>query len=66
MIERREHLGFALEARESFGIARHQLRQHLDGDLSFQLRVGSPIHFAHPAGSNRGEDFIRTESGTGG
>ena len=51
MVQRGEDFGFALEPREALGIRREALRQDLDRDLAFQLRVGGAIHLAHAAGA---------------
>ena len=42
------------------------LRQNLDRDVAIEVRVARPIHFAHAAGSEGGDDFVRTEAGAGG
>ena len=65
MIERREHFGFALEAREAIRISGDRRGQHLDCDLAFQLRVGGPIHLAHAAHADLCGDFVDAESGAG-
>ena len=39
MIERREHLRFPLQAGESIGIVGEVIRQHLQRDISQELRV---------------------------
>ena len=33
--------------------------------VAIQLRVPGTKHFAHPAGTEAGNDFVRAESGTG-
>jgi hypothetical protein len=38
-------------------------RQDLDGDVASKLRVVGPIDLAHPTRAERGNYFIRTESG---
>jgi hypothetical protein len=43
VVQRGEHFGFALKAREAIGIACHRGRQHLDCNLTLQIRVGGPI-----------------------
>ena len=65
MIERREDFRFALEAGEPLGIRRDRGRQDLDGDLALQLRVGRPIHLAHPACADLGGDFVGAEARAG-
>ena len=44
MIQRRENLSFALESAETVRVARELIRQDLDRDLAFELRVprGTP------------------------
>jgi hypothetical protein len=37
MVERRQHFGFALKAREPFGITGDRRWQHLQRDLAFRL-----------------------------
>ena len=65
MIQRREDFGFALKAREPIAIGRERRRQDLDRDLALQLRVGRPIHLAHPAFADLGGDFVDAEAGAG-
>src|SRR5262245_44353740 len=36
-------------------------RKKLDGDISFQSRVASPIDFAHPAASNQRADLVNAD-----
>ena len=62
MIQRRERLRFALEARQTVRISRDGLGQHLDGDLPRQVGVRRPIHLAHAAHANLGGDFVRAEA----
>jgi hypothetical protein len=63
MIERRQCLGFALEARQPIGIAREGVGQHLDRDPPTKIGVESAIHLAHAARANCRLDFVRTKSG---
>ena len=60
MIQRSEHLRFALEARHARGIARKCFRQDLQRHLTIQLRVAGTIHFTHPARAKGREDFVRS------
>ena len=66
MIERREHFGFALEARQPLAVGGHCGRQHLDRDLTLQPSVERAIHLAHSAGAERRDDFIGPEPCSGG
>ena len=63
MTQRGEDFGFALEAGEPLDIRRQGLRQHLDRDGAFQLRVRRAIHLAHPAHADQRGDFVRAEAG---
>src|SRR6266850_6118072 len=65
MIQRREQMGLALEAREPLRIGGKQLGQDLDGDVAPELRVARTIHFAHAARAESGQDFVRAEEGAG-
>ena len=62
MIQRREHLGFALEPREPIGIAHEGLGQHLDRDIAIQPRIARAIHLAHTARAEQRQDFICAET----
>jgi hypothetical protein len=64
MIQRREHLGFALEPGKPFRVLRDRVRKHLDCHLAIELGVFGPIDLAHPACTERREDLLRTESGS--
>ena len=55
MIQRRDGAGFALETLAELGLG------NLDGDDAIKARVAGLIHFAHPAGAERGKDFVRAE-----
>ena len=63
MIQRRQRLGFALEARQPLGIVREGVGQDLDRDLPTQVGVGGAIHLAHAAHADLGSDLIRAEAG---
>jgi hypothetical protein len=43
MVQRRERLRLALEPGATIGIVRESLRQHLDGNLPFERRVGRTV-----------------------
>ena len=53
MVQRREDFGFALEPGEPVWIARHRSRQHFEGDLALQVRVGGSVDFAIPPTPSR-------------
>ena len=58
MIERRQDLGFALEARHALGILREAGGQHLDGHVAPELGIGGAIHLAHAALAELGGDAV--------
>ena len=66
MVQRREHLGFALEARQPIRRRARSLGQDLDRDVAIQLRVARPEDLAHAAFADAGDNFVDTETGTGG
>jgi len=49
---------FALEPLLRTRFCDETRRQNLDGDVSFETRVGRPVNLAHPAGAQRCPDFI--------
>ena len=62
MIERREHLRLALESRDAIGIGGEEFGQNLDRDVAVQPRIARPIHLAHAACAEGGNDLVRAES----
>ena len=62
--ERREHLGFALEAREAIGIESENLRENLERHVAIQLGVARAIDFPHAARANQSDDFVGTQFGS--
>ena len=66
MVQRREDLRLALEAREALRIAsRTTSGRTLIATSRFELRVARAIDLAHPAGAERAEDFVRAEASAG-
>jgi hypothetical protein len=65
MIQRREHLGFAMESRKPIRVPREKRRQRLDGDVARELRIPRAIHLAHPTAADERHDFVRTEPDAG-
>ncbi len=62
MIERGQHLRFALEARHAFGVLREGRRQNFDGDVAIQFGIACTIDLAHPARADGCEDFVGSEA----
>ena len=66
VIERGKDFRFALEAGDAIRIRREQFGQDLQRYVASELRVPSTIDFAHPAGAEGGEDFVRADARTNG
>ena len=64
MVQRRQHLRLALEARHAALIIGERGRKDLDSDIAVQPRISRAIHFAHPARTQRADDLIRAETGS--
>src|SRR4026209_880144 len=62
MIQRREHLRLAPEARHALLIMGERLRQDFDSDVTAEHRVMRPIHLAHAARADGREDLVRSET----
>ena len=63
MVERREQVGFPREARQPLGIAREELGENLERDVSRQFAVARTIHLAHAAGADQRDDLEGAEAG---
>ncbi len=64
--QRGDRTRFPFEARERVRVGRHGRRDDLDRDVPLQPRVPRAIDLAHATGADGGEDFVWTESGSGG
>jgi hypothetical protein len=64
VVQRSEHFGFALKSRKALPVLSNRLRQDLEGDRSFEIRVGRSIDLAHAARADCRLDLVRTKSGT--
>ena len=65
MIQRGEHLGFALEPCQAVGVVRERLRQDLDRDVTIQLGVACAVDLTHSTLADRGDDFVDAEARAG-
>jgi len=65
VVERREDLGFSLEAGQPIGICRNCCWQHLKRNLALQVRVGRAVDLAHPAFAEERGHSIGAETGAG-
>ena len=61
MIQRGQHLRFALEARHVLLVIREGRGQHLDGDVAIELGVVRAVHLAHAAGAEGCHDLVGPE-----
>ena len=62
MIELRDRLGLALEARPQLRVVRELRRQDLDGHAAVEASVVRAPDLAHAAGAERREDLVRPEA----
>ena len=65
MVEGREHFGFALKARQAIRIASHRGGQHLNRNLTFQIRVDGLVHLAHATDAYLRGDLVEPDSRAG-
>ena len=65
MIERRQELGFALEAGHALGIAGEGLGQDLQRDVAIEASVAGAVDFAHAAGAEERDDLVGADLGAG-
>ena len=49
MVQRREHLRLAPEARQPLGVVGHVGQQYLQRDVAIQLRIARAVHRVHAA-----------------
>ena len=57
MRQRRERPGFPVEALDELGILGQIVRQHLDGDVAFELRLSRAVNGAHSAAADPFDDL---------
>src|ERR1700730_15194323 len=62
MVERREHLCFALESRQPIRVGRKDVGKELDGNVAIELDVARAVDLAHAACAQRRQDFVRSEA----
>jgi hypothetical protein len=65
VVQQRQRARLAIEAREAFGILCHRCGQHFERHLPTESDVGRPVHLAHAARAQSGEDFVDTETAAG-
>ncbi len=64
MIQRRDHLGFPLEASQPVGVGRERL-EHLERHVPVERGVAGLPDFTHAAFADEGNDFVDTELAAG-
>jgi hypothetical protein len=65
VIQRSQDFCFALEAGQPFGVRGQRRRQDFNGDIAFQVWIGSSVHLTHAAGTDLGGDLIPAEARAG-
>src|SRR5215470_5851866 len=65
MIQRSQHLRFALKASQPLGIVRKRFGENLDRYITPEFCVVGLADFAHAAGANLREEFVRAETCAG-
>ena len=63
MVERGQHAGFALEARQALGVAREFRGQDLQGYLALEFGVGGAVHLAHAALPEQSNHLVMFQPG---
>ena len=58
VIQRRQYLRLALEARETVLITREDVGEDFERHVAIQLGIARAIHFAHTARAERGKDLV--------
>jgi hypothetical protein len=61
VVELCQRLRLAAKTPQPFGIVRHLGGQNFEGYITAEFGIGSAIHLAHAASTERRLDFIRTE-----
>ncbi len=62
MVQRREHVSLASEAREPIGIESHGGGQDLQRDIAIELRIARAIDLTHAAGPDCADDLVRANA----
>ncbi len=62
VLELREGESFLVKARPRRLVRKERRREHLDRDLALKPRVARPVDLPHPAGAERAQDFVRSQT----
>ena len=65
VVQAGDGLRFALEPLVGNAAVGPAREEQLDRDFAIQARVFGEVHLAHATGSERGDDFVRTQASTG-
>ena len=65
MIERGQHLRFALEPGQPLRVVDEGVGEDLQRDITVELRVPGFVDLPHAARADGGEDFVGAEGGAG-
>ena len=65
VIHLREEFRLSLETFQAFLVSRELLGKNFDGNVAFELRVPRPVDFSHAARTDRLDDFVMRELGSG-
>ena len=65
MVQRCEHLRFALESRDAIRITDERGGEDLNRDVAIEFRIARAVDLAHAAGADGGDDFISAKARTG-
>ena len=63
VVEAGDGARLVFESRQAFGVRGHVGRQHLERDVTTEAAIARPVHLAHAARAERGDDLVATESG---
>ena len=65
MVEAGHGARLVFETCQAFGVRGHAGRQHLERDVTSEPAIARPVHLAHAARAERGDDLVFTEPRSG-
>jgi hypothetical protein len=65
MVQRGDRTRLSLEASSRIGVAGDFTREDFDGNRAVETSIAGLVDFAHAAGAERADDFIRTDPDAG-
>lgn len=63
MIQRRQRVRFAPEARHALGVVRERFGKNLEGNVAIEFGVARAIDLAHATGAEQCQDLVGAETG---